>query len=742
MKVLFALLVLPALVFANQEKRFVLDSILAAVNSDTIKQDLQLMIDLVGSDPTEQACEQAGHKYLSGLLDHSVPLICHSFQELIHHFNIAPAQTTTASAAKRFVLDTLLAAVNTDTIKQDLQLMIDVVGSDPTEQACEQAGHKYLSGLLDHSVPLICHSFQELIHHFNIAPAQTTTASAAKRFVLDTLLAAVNGDTIKQDLQLMIDLVGSDPTEQACEQAGHKYLSGLLDHSVPLICHSFQELVHHFNIVPAQTTTASAAKRFVLDTLLAAVNTDTIKQDLQLMIDVVGSDPTEQACEQAGHKYLSGLLDHSVPLICHSFQELVHHFHIVPAQTTTASAAGKRYLLDTLSNLVNLDTIKKDLQLMIDVVGSDPTEQACEQAGHKILSGLLDHSVPLICHSFQELVHHFHIVPVQTTTASAAGKRYLLDTLLNLVNLNTIKQDLQLMIDVVGSDPTEQACEQAGHKYLSGLLDHSVPLICHSFQELVHHFHIVPAQTTTASAAAGKRYLLDTLSNLVNLDTIKKDLQLMIDVVGSDPTEQACEQAGHKYLSGLLDHSVPLICHSFQELVHHFHIVPAQTTTASAAGKRYLLDTLSNLVNLDTIKKDLQLMIDVVGSDPTEQACEQAGHKYLSGLLDHSVPLICHSFQELVHHFSIVPAQTTTASAAGKRYLLNTLSNLVNLDTIKKDLQLMIDVVGSDPTEQACEQAGHKYLSGLLDHSVPLICHSFQELVHHFSIVPSQTASP
>jgi hypothetical protein len=50
----------------------------------------------------------------------------------------------------------------------------------------------------------------------------------------------------------------------------------------------------------------------------------------------------------------------------------------------------------------------------------------------------------------------------------------------NLVNLNTIKQDLQLMIDVVGSDPTEQACEQAGHKYLSGLLDHSVPLICHS----------------------------------------------------------------------------------------------------------------------------------------------------------------------------------------------------------------------------------------------------------------------
>jgi hypothetical protein len=51
---------------------------------------------------------------------------------------------------------------------------------------------------------------------------------------------------------------------------------------------------------------------------VAAVNSDTIKQDLQLMIDVVGSDPTEQACEQAGHKYLSGLLDHSVPLICHS----------------------------------------------------------------------------------------------------------------------------------------------------------------------------------------------------------------------------------------------------------------------------------------------------------------------------------------------------------------------------------------------------------------------------------------
>jgi hypothetical protein len=59
-------------------------------------------------------------------------------------------------------------------------------------------------------------------------------------------------------------------------------------------------------------------KHVIVDFAVAAVNTDTIKQDLQLMIDVVGSDPTEQACEQAGHKYLSGLLDHSVPLICHS----------------------------------------------------------------------------------------------------------------------------------------------------------------------------------------------------------------------------------------------------------------------------------------------------------------------------------------------------------------------------------------------------------------------------------------
>ncbi|XP_045170376.1 uncharacterized protein LOC123532848 [Mercenaria mercenaria] len=337
MRLLFIALILPALAFAIPEKRFVLDNILSLVNQTTIKQDLQAMIDVVGSDPTEQACEQAGHKYLSGLLDHSVPLLCHSFQELVHHFNIVPKATTTSAQVKRFVLDNILSLVNQTTIKQDLQAMIDVVGSDPTEQACEQAGHKYLSGLLDHSVPLLCHSFQELVHHFNIVPKATTTSAQVKRFVLDNILSLVNQTTIKQDLQAMIDVVGSDPTEQACEQAGHKYLSGLLDHSVPLLCHSFQELVHHFNIVPKATTTSAQVKRFVLDNILSLVNQTTIKQDLQAMIDIIGSDPTEQACEQAGHKYLSGLLDHSVPLLCHSFQELIHHFNIVPNVTPTSS---------------------------------------------------------------------------------------------------------------------------------------------------------------------------------------------------------------------------------------------------------------------------------------------------------------------------------------------------------------------------------------------------------------------
>ncbi|KAL4222535.1 hypothetical protein ACF0H5_018574 [Mactra antiquata] len=98
MKFLCAFLILPVLVFAAPEKRYILDSIGNIISIEQLKQDLQIMLDLLGSDPTEQACEVEAAKLLGdGLIQHSVPIICHSFQALINHFKIIPDVTTAAS---------------------------------------------------------------------------------------------------------------------------------------------------------------------------------------------------------------------------------------------------------------------------------------------------------------------------------------------------------------------------------------------------------------------------------------------------------------------------------------------------------------------------------------------------------------------------------------------------------------------------------------------------------------------
>ncbi|XP_053373131.1 uncharacterized protein LOC123532221 [Mercenaria mercenaria] len=170
-------------------------------------------------------------------------------------------------------------------------------------------------------------------------------------------------------------------------------------------------------------------------------------------------------------------------------------------------------------------------------------------------------------------------------------------------------------------------------------------------------FLILPA---LAYAAPEKRFLMDGIDHR----RIRQDLQLIVDIAGSNETEEACEDAVHRIATGLLFHSAQLLCHSFQALVQRFHIVPDPTTTTAAPVKRFVLDTLLSIVNVDIFRHDLQCMVDKLGSDPTEQQCEEYGHSYLTGLLDHSVALICHGFQELVHHFSVVPQGNGTTSCA------------------------------------------------------------------------------
>ena len=50
---------------------------------------------------------------------------------------------------------------------------------------------------------------------------------------------------------------------------------------------------------------------------------------------------------------------------------------------------------------VDFSTLKADLQIMVDVLGSDPTETACEQECHKLLSSghVLNYGCPFVCHA-------------------------------------------------------------------------------------------------------------------------------------------------------------------------------------------------------------------------------------------------------------------------------------------------------------------------------------------------------
>ncbi|KAH3775616.1 uncharacterized protein LOC127843936 [Dreissena polymorpha] len=66
-----------------------------------------------------------------------------------------------------------------------------------------------------------------------------------------------------------------------------------------------------------------------------------------------------------------------------------------------------------IGNSFDLATLKCDVQLLIDVLGSDPTEAACEAECHKLITDgtIFSYGCPLICHALQNLAHYFHETP-------------------------------------------------------------------------------------------------------------------------------------------------------------------------------------------------------------------------------------------------------------------------------------------------------------------------------------------
>ncbi|KAL4222234.1 hypothetical protein ACF0H5_018271 [Mactra antiquata] len=282
-------------------------------------------------------------------------------------------------------------------------------------------------------------------------------------------------------------------------------------------------------------------------------------------------------------------------------------------------------------------------------------------------------------------------------------------------------------------------------------------------------------------AAPKERFIIGPLQvdSLFDLDALKCDVQIILDVVGSDPTEAACELECHRLITegSVLDHGCPLVCHAIQNLATYFHETPKPGEANQTCGglkikrdhesRRFLFGnfTVENIFDLDTLKCDVQIILDVVGSDPTEAACEAECQKVITdgNILEHSCPLVCHAIQNLANYFHETPKPGQQNAACGglplaalfgrrnakarkdKRFLIGPLQveSIFDLDTLKCDVQIILDVVGSDPTEAACEAECVKIITdgNILNHGCPLVCHAIQNLAHYFHETPQPGAA-
>ncbi|XP_045163894.1 uncharacterized protein LOC123528229 [Mercenaria mercenaria] len=84
---------------------------------------------------------------------------------------------------------------------------------------------------------------------------------------------------------------------------------------------------------------------------------------------------------------------------------------------TVLSAPDKRFIEAIFgANAFDLTALKCDIQLMLDVIGSKPSELACEGECHNLLQEghVLNFGCPLVCHGFETLAHTFHLTPDTT----------------------------------------------------------------------------------------------------------------------------------------------------------------------------------------------------------------------------------------------------------------------------------------------------------------------------------------
>ncbi|XP_052761136.1 uncharacterized protein LOC128203395 [Mya arenaria] len=87
-------------------------------------------------------------------------------------------------------------------------------------------------------------------------------------------------------------------------------------------------------------------------------------------------------------------------------------------------APKTRFVLDSLGSIFDQQILKCDVQLIIDVVGSHPTEQACEAECHKIIADghFLNYGCPLVCLGLESFAHTLHLVPDPVDANDPCGR--------------------------------------------------------------------------------------------------------------------------------------------------------------------------------------------------------------------------------------------------------------------------------------------------------------------------------
>ncbi|XP_069114213.1 uncharacterized protein [Argopecten irradians] len=709
------------------------------------------------------------------------------------------------------LLGAILNVFHADEVKMLVTNLHHSLESDDNLALCTKECDTLVDGqtsgsinVLGHSgCPLICHSFQEFVHYFDITP-QTTTVAPAKRALnpfLQSILNVFHADEVKMLVTNLYHKLGSDDNVALCTNECNTLVDGqtsgsinVLGHSgCPLICNSFQAFVQHFDVTP-QTTTVAPAKRALnpfLQSILNVFHADEVKMLVTNLYHKLGSDDNVALCTNECNTLVDGqtsgsinVLGHSgCPLICNSFQAFVQHFDVTPQTTTVAPA--KRALnpfLQSILNVFHADEVKMLVTNLYHKLGSDDNVALCTNECNTLVDGqtsgsinVLGHSgCPLICNSFQAFVQHFDVTPQTTTVAPA--KRALnpfLQSILNVFHADEVKMLVTNLYHKLGSDDNVALCTNECNTLVDGqtsgsinVLGHSgCPLICNSFQAFVQHFDVTPQTTTVAPAKRALNPFLQSILNVFHADEVKMLVTNLYHKLGSDDNVALCTNECNTLVDGqtsgsinVLGHSgCPLICNSFQAFVQHFDVTPQTTTVAPA--KRALnpfLQSILNVFHADEVKMLVTNLYHKLGSDDNVALCTNECNTLVDGQTSGSInvighsgcPLICNSFQAFVQHFDVTPQTTTVAPA--KRALnpfLQSILNVFHADEVKMLVTNLYHKLGSDDNVALCTNECNTLVDGqtsgsinVLGHSgCPLICNSFQAFVQHFDVTPQTT---